>query len=202
VPRRWPVVARKWLVVGAVALLLVGVAAATLGRELVSSSPEPSRKPSANEPPGFVRFRDGTAKLSIAHPSDWRRLPASDSRVRLLAAGDGASMLIRTVALGIPVRRDTVGAARRLTDKLVGTAHDEKLLRRPARTELGRLPGYLYLYTYRDSSTGRRAAHAHYFLFRGTSMITIVFQADPAERFKDLAPLFDRIASTFRIQPT
>ncbi|MBA3306332.1 MAG: hypothetical protein H0U25_10465, partial [Thermoleophilaceae bacterium] len=43
--------------------------------------------------------------------------------------------------------------------------------------------------------------HAHYFLFRGRTLITIVFQTVPADRFAELAPLFDRIAETLRITP-
>ena len=65
---------------------------------------------------------------------------------------------------------------------------------------MGGLPGYLYLHPFRDLASGQRGAHAHYFLFRDQTMFTLVFQALPSTSFAGLAPLFDRIANTFRAQ--
>jgi len=120
--------------------------------------------------------------------------------VRLLAEHEGASVLVRIAPLGLAVVPETVGAARQITDKLVRAAGKIKLLRRPRRIKLGGLSGYLYLYTFRDPGTKQKTAHAHYFLFRGENMITLVFQAVPAERFVEFAPLFDRIAASLRGQ--
>ena len=127
-------------------------------------------------------------------------MPAPDAQVSLLAERDGASVLVRTASLGVEVDAGSLGAARRLTDKLVRVADELKPLGRPRLVGLGGLPGYLYLYTFRDGTTGQRAAHAHYFLFRGETMITIIFKAEPASRFADLARLFDRIGGTLRIE--
>lgn len=106
---------------------------------------------------------------------------------------------MRTASLGTPVGAETIGSAKRLTDRLVSTGKKVKQLRPPRRIDdLGGLPGWLYIYSFEDSASGQRGAHAHYFVFRGETMITLVFQTLPSERFATYAPLFDRLASTFR----
>ena len=197
------VVPRRWIVIGAVAAgvtVLVAVAAVVIGRELIGSTAPPPKPPAPAEPPGFVRFHDAGAKFSIAHPSTWVRRTPPEPDVRLLAELESASMLVRVANLPIKVSPENVGAAKQITDSLVNTARNLKLLRAPAQVNLGGLPGYLYLYTFR-SPAGHTDAHAHYFLFRGEEMITIVFQATPADNFVGLAPLFDQIATTLRSQP-
>jgi len=194
-----PASLRKWIPVGAAAVVLVGVAAMVIGRELVS--PTTSERPPAAAEDEFVRFRDPAGAFSISQPAGWRRLAAPDPEVRLLAEGDGSSMLVRMTDLGIEIGPESLDVAKKLTDKLVRSAGQAKLLRRAKQVTLGGLPGYLYLYTFRDAATGERGAHAHYFLFRGQTLITIVFQTAPAERLLALAPLFDRIGETLRAAP-
>jgi len=183
------------------AVILVGVAAMVIARELVSPAPPPPDPPAARAPSDFVRFRDEAGAFSISHPAGWARVASPDPEVRLLVQGDGSSMLVRMGNLGIEVGPESLGAARKLTDKLVRTAGGTKLLRPPKQVTLGGLPGYLYLYTFADAASGQRGAHAHYFLFRGETLITIVFQTVPAERLNALAPLFDRIGETLRATP-
>ncbi len=198
-------VPRRWLVVGAVATILLALVAMAIGRQLVSSPsapPQPKAKPkpkrSSTEPAGFVRFTDPVGRFSISHPADWRRLKSPDRQVRLLAARDSASVLVRVQPIGTPVGPESLGAAKKLTDNLVRSAGKIKLLREARQVTLGGLSGYLYLYTFKDKATGQTVAHAHYFLFRGETLLALVFQSQPADRFAGLAPLFDRIAETFR----
>ena len=68
---------------------------------------------------------------------------------------------------------------------------------RARRIELGGLPGWFYFYSFRDAS-GRRGTHSHYFLFQGSTLITLVFQALPTDDFRRYATTFDSIAVTFR----
>lgn len=190
---------KTWLAAAAVAAVVIALAAAAIARELVSSS-DPS-KPEKAKSGGFVRFSDAEAGFSISYPRSWRRLPSGDSQVRLIvAAGGGASLLVRTAPLGLRVRPETLSSAKKVTDRLVRSVRNVKLLRRAQQISLGGLPGYLYLYTFRDLGTKQRGAHAHYFLFRGEMMFTLVFQALPSTTFGGLAPLFDRIGNTFRVQ--
>jgi hypothetical protein len=78
----------------------------------------------------------------------------------------------------------------------VASGKGVRLLAETRRIELGGLPGWFYFYTFRDGS--RRGVHSHYFLFQGSTMITLVFQALPADQFPRYAPTFDRIAGSFR----
>lgn len=197
-----PAALRRWIPAGVAAAVLVGVAAMLIGRELISPAPPPRPHRPARAANGLVRFRDPAAGISISRPAGWRLVASPDPDVRLLAEGDdGSSMLVRMGDIGIEVGPGSLKAARRLTDKLVRAAGHVKLLRSPKRVSLGGLPGYLYLYTFRDAATGQRAAHAHYFLFRGQTLFTIVFQTVPAQRLTPLAPLFDRIGETLRATP-
>ncbi len=199
-------VPRRWLIIGAAATILLAVAAMLVGKELVSSPsapPKPTPKRSSAAPAGLVRFTDPVGRFSISYPPAWRRLMSRDSQVRLLAARDAASVLVRTQPLGTPVGPESLGAAKKLTDNLVRSAGTIKLLNKARQVTLGGLSGYLYLYTFKDSAAaGQLVAHAHYFLFRGETLLTVVFQAQPADRFAALVPLFDRIAATFRAQPS
>lgn len=108
-------------------------------------------------------------------------------------------MLVRATPISARVNAQNLSAAKRLADHVVRSGKAVTMLRPPQQVTLGGLPGYLYLYTFQDPSSGERGAHAHYFLFRGDTMITIVFQAMPAARILALGPLFDRIASTFHV---
>ena len=187
--------------------ILLGAAAVVISRELVSSSDPPKASP-APKPPGapdplrgpFVRFRDPTAGFSIAYPSSWSRISSLDREVRLVVEGDGASMQVRTAPLDIAVGPENLGPAQKLTDNLVKAAGHVKQARPPTRVSLAGLPGYLYIYTFRDAATRQTGAHAHYFLFRGETMVTIVFQVLPSDRFADLVPLFDKIGETLRLE--
>ena len=189
---------RKWIPVGVAVAVLVGAVAVLIGRELTSP---PKPEPPARKANALVQFRDPAGGFSISYPAGWRRVASSDPEVRLLAEGQGSSMLVRTAGLGIEIGPKNLRRARKLTDKLVRAAGKAELLRPPQRVALGGLPGYLYLYTFSNVSTGQQGAHAHYFLFRGRAVITIVFQTVPAERLARLAPLFDRIGETLRPTP-
>jgi len=166
-----------------------------VGRALISPS-EPASRPTPGKKSGLVRFEDKAAGFEISYPASWRRLPGGDE-VRLVAGRGSASLLVRVAPIGFRIGPENVKDARKLTDELVRASGHAKLLRKPKRTLLGGLPGYAYLYTFRDSDAGALGAHAHYFLFRDDTMITLVFQALPADRLTGLAPLFDRVADTF-----
>ncbi len=189
---------RRWIAAGAAAILLLGVAAVMTGRELIS--PAPPDPPPAQAADDLVAFDDPARAISISHPPGWRRIASGDPAVALLAEGGDASMLVRTTDLGVEIGPEDLDSAKEVSDTLV-RAGEHKLLRPPKQVTLGGLPGYLYLYSYPDAASGQRGAHAHYFLFRGQTLITIVFQTVPAERFAASAPLFDRIGETLRANP-
>lgn len=167
-----------------------------LGSSFVSDPPEP--KATARQDAELTRFEDRERNVAVSYPSLWQRIPSSDPEVLLLAASAEASLLMRMTSLGTPVGQKDIPRVKRLTDKLVMSNKGVKNLRPPRRiVELGGLPGWLYIYSFQDAQSGRRGAHAHYFLFRGQELITLVFQTVPSERFATFAPLFDRLAETF-----
>jgi hypothetical protein len=194
------------LAAGVAAAAILAVAAAFIGNSVFSDSSEPdrARRAPAREldlPRGFVRFRDRPSGFSIAHPSDWVRLPSPSSDVRILAARAGASFSLRISTVGLDIGPQSLGPARNITDKLVSEAGPIRLLRKPQTVTLGGLPGYLYLYTFRDPDTKQTGVHAHYFLFRGKRLYALVFQALPAATFRGLTRTFDAIAETLRVNP-
>lgn len=199
----------RLLALAAVVALALGAGAALIGQQLVSSlhAPHVRKRPASTAAtstaqPGFVAFKDPGGVFQGVYPASWQRLPSSDPSVVLLAqSNDGASFQVRETQLAAPVTAANLGAARKLTDSIVKGGPHVALIRQPQQIVLGGLPGYLYLYTFDDRTTGQSGAHAHYFLFRGTTMITLVFQALPAPSIDTLAPLFDRVAGMFRALP-
>lgn len=186
--------------------MLLAVGAAFLGNSLVSDDAKeaPKKRAAAADPDlprAFVRFRDRPGAFSIAHPSDWVRLPPPSGDVRILAARAGASFSMRISSVGLEIGPQSLGPARSITDRLVSEAGSIKQLRKPETITLGGLPGYLYLYTFRDADTKQRGVHAHYFLFRGKQLYQLVFQALPAVTFDSLTRTFDAIAETLRVTP-
>ena len=199
----------RWIAALAVGALALAVGAAA-GQLLLSPSltsapgrppaagPAPAKPGPSPPPPGFVEFRDEL--FSIAYPTSWQRRRTEDPEVQILAdQGDAAaaSFLVRVAVLESPVGPQNLDAAKKLTDKVVKSGRKVKLLAPAQRSDLGGLPGWFYLYTFEDGR-GRKGTHSQYFLFRGDTMYTMVFQALPADGVSTYAPVFDRIASTFR----
>lgn len=185
--------------VAAVVALLVAAGAWLIGQSLGSSSAPAHAKRSAK--PALIKYQDPAGAFTGEYPAGWRRLQSGAHGVVVLVTGPGgASLEVRETALGGPV--GDLRAAKNIADGVVKSGKNVKLIRQPQQVTLGGLPGLLYLYTFEDPTTGEQGAHAHYFLFQGTSMITLVFQALPANRILSLAPLFDRLANTFRATST
>ena len=186
---------RRLLLLGGLVAVIAAVAAAAIGRELVGSDGAPTSSAARD----LVRFEGRQASFSISYPSAWARLSSSDGQVELLVARDAtASFLVRVVPLDVEVFPEGLPRAKALTDRLVRKAGKVRQLHPPQQISLGGLPGFLYIYTFQDRRTRQTGAHAHYFLFQGARMITLVFQALPADRLGRLAPTFERIANSFR----
>ena len=63
----------------------------------------------------------------------------------------------------------------------------------------GGLPGYFYFYSFKDPASGQEGVHTHYFLFKGSTMISVVFQALPKDSFQGLAHLYDDVIGSFKV---
>ncbi|MBA3422924.1 MAG: hypothetical protein H0U12_13740 [Thermoleophilaceae bacterium] len=201
--RRWLIAAG--LAVGALAVgigvVVGGAAGDRVGSGFSPPAPQPPPAPAVPDAtPGFVRFLDGRGRFSIDFPRDWKRLATPDAEL-LAARGRVASLLVRSVPLRFRVERRDLSKVEALTDEIVASGSKVKLLAESRQIELGGLPGYFYFYSFRDPKTRRRGTHSHYFLFQGTTMITIVLQALPDRYFERFVTDFDRIAASFRAAP-
>ncbi|MGI8412560.1 MAG: hypothetical protein ACR2QA_08700 [Solirubrobacteraceae bacterium] len=198
---------RRWVLATVAAAVALGGAGWLIGQQFTSSTSLVHRrttKPAlSTAAPGLVTFQDPAGGFAGSYPASWQRVPTSDPGVVLVvSAGDGsASLEVRKTPIGAPVNAANLGAAKKITDRVVRGGKDVKYLRQPQQVVLGGLPGYLYLYTFADPTSGQMGAHAHYFLFQGSTMISLVFQALPAQLIYSLAPMFDRLAATFRAVP-
>jgi hypothetical protein len=203
--------ATKSLKIGAAVVggALVVAAAVVAGRNSVSSptkraaKTQPTTTPTV--PAGFVEFRDDKGGWAISYPRAWNRLQPSDADVVLVvsekppAQNNGGSILARDLTLGAPVDESKLSAAKEVTDKIVTGGQGIQLLAQPAVVHQAGLPGYFYFYSFKDPTTGQEGVHTHYFLFKGPTMISFVFQALPKESFPGLANLYDEVIGSFRV---
>ena len=154
---------------------------------------------------GFVEFKDTKVGWAISYPEHWLLLQAKDAEVSLVASellpaeNKGGSLLARVVNLGTRIGEEELAEARKITDPIVIGVEGVQLRAEPLVLHQGGLPGYFYFYTFKDATSGKQGAHSHYFLFKGQTMITLVFQAVPDSEFARLATLFDEIIGTFRV---
>jgi len=209
--------ATKSMKIGAAVLggaLLVG-AAALAGKSMVDSPKKATDKATTTTTTtapstasgGLVEFRDDKAGWAISYPQKWNRLQSSQADVSLVASekppevNAGGSILARTVVLAAPVDEAKLPAAKEVTDGIVLSGEGVQLLTETTIVHQGGLPGYFYFYTFKDPTTGREGVHTHYFLFKGSTMISFVFQALPKDDFQALAGLFDEVIGSFRVLP-
>ena len=189
--------------------LLVGLAAVA-GRNSVHSPTKTAATQSTGTTVStapaaeLVEFKDDKAGWVISYPKAWNRLESKDSDVVLVvsekppAQNTGGSILARDVTLGAPVDDAKLPAAKEVTDKIVTAGQGIQLLAQPAVIHQGGLPGYFYFYSFKDPVTGQEGVHTHYFLFKGSTMISFVFQALPKDNFSGLAHLYDQVIGSFR----
>lgn len=148
----------------------------------------------------MTEFRNEELGIALSYPASWIRHRTQDPQILLLAAdGPEKSFLLRAVELPNPVGQQELGAAKQLTDQIVGANKTAQLLVEPTRIELGGLPGYWYFYSFQDEASGQKGMHSHYFVFKDKTMITLVFQTVPAELFQEAAPTFDQITASFKV---
>jgi hypothetical protein len=194
-------------VVGGV--VVVGIAF-WAGTSSVGSPKKPAAAPASTTPSAapagnLVEFRDDKAGWAISYPKSWNRLQSKDADVVLVVSekppqiNQGGSILARDLTLAAPVDESKLPAAKEVTDKIVSGGEGIQLLAQPTIIHQGGLPGYFYFYSFKDPATGQEGVHTHYFLFKGSTMISFVFQALPKDDFRNLAGLFDQVIGSFRV---
>ncbi|HEU0087545.1 MAG TPA: hypothetical protein VFQ77_07825 [Pseudonocardiaceae bacterium] len=194
------------IIAGVVVVIVLAILAALYGPRLLGfqepTQGNPVNSPAVAKPAGFTEFRNDKVGFTLSYPSSWTKLPTQDPQVLLLAAnGPQDSFLVRAVELPMQIGQQEIPAAKQLTDQIVGANKTAKMLVPPKQIELGGLPGYWYFYSFKDETNGQQGAHSHFFLFKGNTMLTFVFQSLPIEKFQASAPTFDQITASFRVLP-
>ncbi|MGD9527104.1 MAG: hypothetical protein AB7V44_09985 [Pseudonocardia sp.] len=159
------------------------------------ASPAPT---SVESIPGMLEFHSPVGGFALTYPSSWTRAVPADPQVPIVAHRGPYSFLVRVVELPAAPADSTV--ARQLTDEIALSDESVKLLAEPRPITLAGLPGYFYLYTFTDRDSGRTGAHSHFFVFKGSTMLALVFQALPADSFQAGAETFDEITHSFRAE--
>jgi hypothetical protein len=192
--------------------LLVG-GAFLAGKSMVESPKKPAAssrttattaEPATANSGNLVEFRDEKAGWAISYPRDWNRLQAKDNDIALVVSekpaeqNAGGSILARNVTLAAVVNDSNLAAAKEVTDGVV-TGDGIQHITQPTVVHQGGLPGYFYFYSFKDPASGQEGVHSHYFLFKGSTMISFVFQALPKDDFQRLANLFDQVIGSFRV---
>jgi hypothetical protein len=182
-----------------------------LGNSSVDSPKKPAASQAtattASQPPAsaasLVEFRDEKAGWTISYPKEWNRLDPKDADIALVVSekpveqNTGGSILARNLTLGAPVSDANLAAAKEVTDRIV-TGDGIEHITQPQVLHQAGLPGYFYFYRFKDPGSGQVGVHSHYFLFKGSTMISFVFQALPDADFQRLANLFDQVIASFR----
>lgn len=195
------------IAVGVVLAVGLGTSAAIMGPDLFTPD-QPAKAANTTDkedasaqslPVGFSKLRSEAAGFEMAYPSGWTKLSPKDPQVLLLIAqGTQDSVLVRASELQEPVGPQQLPAARQVTDKLVTSNESVQMITEPRQIELGGLSGFFYYYSFKDTTSGQEGAHSHFFLFNGKTMISMVFQTLPRDRFAATAPTFDKISASFR----
>ncbi|MEA2685541.1 MAG: PsbP-like protein [Actinomycetota bacterium] len=148
----------------------------------------------------FATFTSPSQGFSVKYPKDWAYI-SDDGGITLDAGGAGDAVDIRLLErTEIPTTVDNLVNIKAFTDGIVGSNKSAVILKQQPIVVNG-MPGYYYLYTFTEAETGAQGAHAHYFLFRGRNMYTLIFQALPQEGFARLSRVFDQMAESFQTQP-
>ena len=184
--RRWP-----WIVVAAICVVGCGVAAwVTLHRPAQNRSPE---SPHAS---GFMTYTDTAKHYRISYPHGWQKTTDADGGLVLHVRGRDA-VSIHEFTLAAPVNTQNVSDMRAVTDAILSTPNAHLTVLESQVVRVGALTGLYYLYYF--PAGDQRGVHAHYFLFSGKQMFTLVFQTLPATDFPRLAKSFDAVAETFSV---
>jgi hypothetical protein len=200
---------RRGLIIasGVLLALVLGTSAAIWGPGLLTrdqatpaaSTAQQQVASGRTKPAGFSEFRSEQAGFQLAYPATWTKLSPKDPQVLLLASqGSQASFLVRANELPEAIGPQQLPAAKQLTDKIVTSNKSVQMITDPKPLTLGGFPGFFYFYSFTDPTTGQEGAHSHFFLFNGKTMISMVFQALPRERFSEFAKTFDQIAASFQ----
>jgi|GEM_PF-6883929 len=148
----------------------------------------------------FSTFTSEKQGFTINYPSKWGVGETDEGELVVDAGGRDAVSVRLLRRTDVPTTADNLANIRAVTDGIVASNKTAQILKVQPISVDG-MAGYYYLYTFTDEETGAEGAHAHYFLFRGRNMYTMIFQALPSDGFSRLSTVFDQMAESLRTVP-
>ena len=197
--RRWTG-GRLWLtsVISCAALTIVAAGVhAVLDRPGSHASAGARAVGPAAVPAGSLTYSNAAAGYTVNYPASWRRTVGPTNTVLLNLNGQDA-VSIEEFPLRSAVNTGNLAAMRSVTDAILSDPRAHLTVLMTQQVSIGGLNGLYYLY-YFPNGTKQEGVHGHYFLFHGTHMYTLVFQASSAAAFQHIASSFDAIADSFRV---
>ena len=178
-----------------VGLLVLIVVAVVGGALLVGSGAQPAVH-HRSEGAGWVRYVSKTGRYSLSYPAEWKASVGLAGELELhIARGDAVD--IQTFKLAKPVDALNISGLTAVTGAILSTPQADLTVIAKQAVQVSGIPGMYFLY-YFPAGRGQ-GVHAHYFLFQGTTLYSLVFQALPATDFDSLAPEFDAVAKSFSV---
>lgn len=151
----------------------------------------------------FQGYRDDASGFSLRYPKGWVKYVPAASDYRLAVAiqpPDTDGFWVRLYPIQTEATEENIGNFKAVTDTVVFGDQSAKLIQEQLLRVNGRL-AYYYLYTVEDPISRNQAIHAHYFIFEGLRMFSLIFQSVPADDFTRQAGIFDQIAESFVAEP-
>lgn len=153
-------------------------------------------------PRDFVTFEDKDTGIKLAIPKEWPQFTTKDldASYRLLIGVPDAkdTLRVRVNAYSKEITAANVADQKAVVDAIFSS---EKItILADEIITLNGMPALFYVYKFTDSS-GEPGIHAHFFVFQGRKMVTMVFEAVPEARYAILAPVFDQIKDSLVVAP-
>ena len=193
-----------------VAIVLVGVLAFVLSRGALNEGEEAeggattptSTRTAPTIPDAEMQgYRDDAIGFSLRYPKAWPRLVPPTGDIRLVVqASDSDGFSVRVLPIQTEATEANIGNFKAVTDAVVFGDQRNKLIQEQLVRVNNRL-AYYYLYTFEDEISRNQGVHAHYFIFEGLRIFSVVFQSVPADDFARQAGIWDQIAESFQAEP-
>ena len=150
----------------------------------------------------LTSFKDDATGFSVKYPKAWAKVESSDPSIPLILSFGNRDAC--TSAWTTPRCRRTprTSATSRRSPTASSASNQTAKVLQQRQVAVDNMPGYYYLYTFVDEETGAEGVHAHYFLFRGRKMYSVVLQALPSEGFPAWPRRSTRSSRASRRRPT
>ena len=155
-------------------------------------------------PKEFATLTDPETGVKLSVPNNWAQYSTkdlADKAIRLMVGipNTGDTVVVRVSSYSSEITEANLADQKNVFDQLLAAEKIQIFVNES--TKLGNLPALFYVYRFTDAATGTSGIHAHYFVFQGRKMVSLIFQALPEARYETLAPTFDKIANSLEIAP-